>query len=129
MSEAALIKTIEEILSGEYDPVAAIVRGELKRGFKVIRPGDAPWFRAGDWRPESVASLSGNTVRLVLLHAFVSGKGAFTRTLKDIAEAGLAPSVIDPTPELAETLKRHGWFGKQVGRTFETHERVWQPKK
>lgn len=128
MSEAALVETIERILSRDYDPIAAIVMGEQDRGFKVIRPGDVPWFRAVDWRVASVASISNNRARLVLLHAFESGKGAFTRTIAGIHDAGLVPAVIDPTPELAAALKRRGWQVRHAGSTFETRENVWHPR-
>lgn len=127
MSQAALIRELEAILSGNYDPIAAIIKGERDRGFRVVRPGDANWFRAGDWRAESVASITGKTVRLVLLHGFQSGKGAFTRTVKAIEDIGFQPSVIDPTPEFAAALKRRHWRGKMMGRTFETRETVWRP--
>ena len=129
MTVGALLKELEAMLSDpHYDPIAAIVEGEKKRGFRVVRPGDTPWFRAVDWRAESVASISGNTVRLVLLHCFKSGKGAFTRTIKGIEDAGLRPTVIDPTREFAAMLTRRGWHGKQFGRTFATRETIWRPK-
>ena len=128
MSQASLVRAIEEMLSGSYDPLAAIVEGETKRGFRVVRPGDEPWFRAVDWRAASIASVSGKTVRLILLHSFESGKGAFTRTVENISNAGLMPTVIDPTPEFAAVLKRRGWHGKSVGQTFETRETIWHRK-
>lgn len=129
MSEAALVKTIERILSGNYDPVAAIVKGEQERGFKVIRPGDTPWFRANDWRAASVASINASCARLILLHAFESGKGAFTRTIDGVRHAGLTPAVIDPTAEFAAALKRRGWKGRLVGSSFEDRESVWRPRR
>ena len=128
MTVAALLKELEAMLSGNYDPIAAIVEGEKKRGFRVVRPGDEPWFRAVEWRAKSVASVSKDTVRLVLLHSFKSNKGAFTRTVQRIEEAGLRPTVIDPTPEFAAALKRHGWSGRLVGRSFETRETIWRLK-
>ncbi len=127
MSEAALIEFLERALSGEYDPVSAIVEGEEERGNIVIRPGDAGWLPTTDWRLETVCSLQGNTARLVLIHAKVERQGAFNRLLIATEAAGLKLAVIDPTPELASTLSRRGWSGKQVGRTFETRERVWAP--
>ena len=131
MSQAALIRAIAEILSQDdkYDPITAIADGEKKRGYRVVRPDDEPWFRATDWHHESVASVHGNIVRLVLLHSFESGKGAFTRTVKDICDAGFIPAVIDPTPEFAEALKRRGWHGRKRGRSFETYETVWRQRK
>lgn len=121
-----LLDLLDKMLSG-YDPVAVIVDGETARGFKVIRPGDAPWFRAADWRAASVASINGMKVRLVLLHSFQSGRGAMTRTIAGIKTAGLLPSIIDPTRELAATLTRRRWKSKYEGTTFEDRETVWTP--
>lgn len=128
MSQSALIRSIEDILSDSCDPVAAIIAHEQKRGYRVIRPGDTPWFRANDWRAASVASVSGTQVRLVLLHGFESGKGAFTRMVREIVAAGYKPSVIDPTPEFAAALKRRRWHGKRRGSTFENIETIWRPR-
>lgn len=121
-----LAELLDKMLSG-YDPVAAIVESETARGFKVVRPGDAPWFRAADWRAASVASINGVYARLVLLHAFESGKGAMTRTIESIKAAQLIPAVIDPTRELAATLTRRGWKSRHEGSTFEDMETVWRP--
>ena len=132
MSQAALMKAIDDYFSENginFDPVAAIVESEQKRNFRVIRPGDVPWFSADDWVPESVASVSGQLVRLVLLHAIEPGKGTFTRTLKELVDAGYNPAVIDPTEELAATLRRRGWKGRLCGSDFETFEYVWRPRK
>lgn len=115
---------LEKLLGG-YDPVAFIVESETARGFKIVRPGDAPWFRAMDWRLASVASIDGNVARLVLIHAFESGRGALTRTIDGIKQAGLIPVVIDPTRELAATLQKRGWRGSARGSTYETRETVW----
>ena len=129
MSEAALLAELEAMLNDpNYDPVAAIVEGEKQRGFRVIRPGDESWFRARDWKPESVASIDEGTVRLVLLDCHNSNSGTFTNTVIDIQNAGYKPAVIDPTPEFAAMLKRRGWRGKRVGHNFETFERIWRPK-
>lgn len=126
MSESALLAELHAMLNDpHYDPVAAIVESERKRGFLVIRPGDKPWFRIRDWRAESVASIDRDTVRLVLIHAVREGRGTFTRTVQGIEKAGLLPSVIEPNPEFAASLKRRGWVGKQVGRTFEDRETIW----
>lgn len=124
-----LVNILDKVLSGKYDPVSAILEGENARGFKVIRPGDTPWFRAMDWRHESIASIDGKRVRLVLLYAFESGKGAMTRTLSGIIEAGLKPAVIDPTRELAATLTKRGWKMRVEGSSFEDREDVWVPTK
>lgn len=122
--QTKLVGLLDKILSG-YDPVAIIVESETARGFKIVRPGDAPWFRAADWRAASIASINGNKVRLVLLHAFESGKGAFTRTVSGIVEAGMTPTVIDPTPQFSSMLKRRGFKPRDEGTTFEDRETVW----
>ena len=132
MSQAALIKAIDDFFSEKgvnFDPIAAIVKSEQKRNFRVIRPGDVPWFSSKDWVKESVVSVSGKLVRLVLLHAVEPGKGAFSRTLKGLVDAGYKPAVIDPTKEFAETLRRRGWKGRLCGSDFETFEYVWKPQK
>jgi hypothetical protein len=128
MPDAKLVNLIEKIMAGGYDPVAAIIENEEGRGFKIVRPGDAPWFRATDWQAASVASINGNVARLVLIHAFESGRGAMTRTIEAIKEAGLIPNIIDPTRELQATLRRRGWRSKRKGSTFEDTETVWYPR-
>lgn len=124
-----LLAMLDDLLSGRKDPVTAIVEGETARGFKVIRPGDVPWFRAVNWRCASVASIKGKRVRLVLLHAFEEGQGSLTNTLTAIAAAGLKPAIIDPTRELAATLTRRGWKMRIEGTDFEDREEVWTPTK
>ena len=106
----------------------AFIESEQARGFKIVRPGDTPWFRATDWRAASVASINGKFARLVLLHAFESGRGAMTRTFTAIKDAGLTPNVIDPTRELGATLKRRGWKSKHKGSSFQDRETVWFPQ-
>jgi hypothetical protein len=123
--KGSLLNLIEKIMDGGYDPVAAIAENEEARGFKIVRPGDAPWFQASDWRSASVASINGKRVRLVLLHALVSNAGAMTRTIEAIKAAGLTPNIIDPTLELQATLKRRGWKSKRSGSTFDDTETVW----
>lgn len=127
MSESALVEVVKRILAGGYDPVTAIVEDETERGFKVIRPGEASWFPASDWRAASVAAIDGETVRLVLIHSHESGKGAMTRMLAAIAAAGLKPTVLEPTPQLADTLRRWGWKPRDV-RLLLDRETVWSPK-
>lgn len=128
MPDIKLMGLLDKILSGTHDPVSAIVENEQGRGFKVIRPGDAPWFRATEWRAASVASLNGQQVRLVLIHAFESGRGALTRTLAAIRTSGLNPVIIDPTRELAAALRRRGWKSHVVGSNFDDRETVWKPR-
>lgn len=127
MPDTKLLQLIDKIVGGGYDPVAAIVDNEEERGFKIVRPGDVPWFRLGDWQAASVASINGNNVRLVLLHAIESDRGAMTRTIAAIMEAGLIPNIIDPTRELGETLKRRKWKHRIKGSTFEDRETIWFP--
>lgn len=119
-----LVELLDKMMSG-YDPVLAIVDSETARGFKVIRPGDAPWFSAVDWRADSVASINGVYARLVLLHAFESGRGAMTRTVENAKANGLIPVILDPTRELAATLRRRGWKPRDAGSTIEDRETIW----
>ena len=109
MSEAALLNLIVDVLSGKAAPDQAIVYHETASGFRVVRPGDEPWFPAADWKPASVASVDGDTARLVLLDAIRPGTGALTLCLALIAKHGLKPAIIAPTPELADALLRRGW--------------------
>jgi hypothetical protein len=129
MSEAALLAELEAILNDpNYDPVAAIVEGERKRGFHVIRPGDKPWFLAADWMSESVASVYGPMIRFVLIEARKPGTGAFTSMIERMRSTNYKPAVIEPTKEFAAMLKRRGWRGTATGHTFETRETIWRPK-
>lgn len=120
-----LADMLDKMLSGLHDPVATIIENETARGFKVVRPGDTPWFRAIDWRAASIASINGVYARLVLLHAFQSGRGSMTRTIEGAKNSGLIPIIIDPTRELATMLKRRGWRGREVEDTFGNREAVW----
>lgn len=122
MNETALLKLIEDVLSGKAAPDQAIVDHETARGFRVVRPGDEPWFPAADWKPVSVASVDGDTARLVLLDAIRPGTGALTLCLALIAKHGLKPAVIAPTPELADALLRRGWERRKGSA-----EIVWTP--
>jgi hypothetical protein len=129
MSESALLAELHAMLNDpDYDPVAAIVEGERKRGFHVIRPGEAAWFRIGDWKPESIASMYATTVRLVLIDAYRPGTGAFTRMIRDIEEIGGRPVVLEPTKEFAAMLKRRGWASKVTGKRTIERETIWRPK-
>lgn len=124
MPNPKLLDLVEKMLAGG-DPVALILEGERARGFRIIRPGDAPWFRAGDWRPASIASVDGMYARLVLLHAFESDRGAFTRTVEGIRAAHLIPTVIDPTREFAAMLKRRKWVENTHFPSHGSYEHVW----
>ena len=125
MSEAALVEVVKRILAGGYDPVTAIVEDETARGYKVVRPGDASWLPITDWRPASVASIDGNTVRLVLIHSYESGKGAMTKCLAAIESAGLKSVILEPTPQLADALRRRGWRGRRRSLPHGDHETIW----
>lgn len=127
MGTSALLAAVGHILNG-YDPVAAIVEGERERGFKIIRPGSAAWFRTDDWRPASVASIDGRRCRLVLLHAVESGRGAMTRTIAGIKDVGLVPVIVEPTRELAVALRKRDWRPRNEGSTFETFETIWMQR-
>lgn len=124
MSIAALADLVVRATSGQHDPLAAIVESETSRGFRVVRPGNVDWFPPADWRPASIASISGNQIRLVLLHAHTSNGGALTRLLDRTITYDV--SIIDPTAQLVAALKRRGWCGRTAGHSFETREQVWR---
>lgn len=127
--EAALVAMLDRIMSGSYDPVSEIVSAESLRGFFIIRPAQAVWFLASDWKPTSVASITPRGIaRLVLIDAVQPGTGALTRTLAAIQAAGLKPAVIDPNERLAKTLARRGWRGRLRGAAFEDRETIWTPR-
>lgn len=121
-----MLSILERIIDGTYDPVTAIVDSEVSRGNIVVRPGNQPWFSDDEWNPSSIASIRGVYVRLILLHANQQGRGSFTRTVEAIRRSGLTPLVIDPTNEFANALRRRGWKGKTVGKSFEDREDVWR---
>ncbi len=128
MSLSALLGMLDKALSGHYDPVADIASYEIARGRVVIRPGTAPWLPSEDWHRDTICSIDGQEARLILLVATRPGAGAFTRTLAGLALAGLRPAVIEPTRELAATLRRRGWGCDVIGRDFETRETSWRPR-
>lgn len=119
---------LEGILDGAADPIGEIVENEKIRGYEVIQLGDRPWLPASDWLPETICSLNGSIVRLVLIAARMPGTGALTRCLAGIERAGFIPNIVEPTDELQATLRRRGWRHKTHGRTFKTRETVWRPR-
>ena len=112
---STFLPRLEAMLEGKIDIPAMIRSDERKAGYKIVKPGDEPWLSVADWKPDTVVSRKGRTVRLVLLVAVAPGKGGFTRTVDAIEAAGLAPVVVAPTDNFAATLKRHGWRCRTIG--------------
>lgn len=123
----SLESLFEKVLQGDYNPSQAIADSERASGFRVIKPGEAPWLPAKDWNEGTVCSIDGMYARLVLIDAKMPGTGALTRTLAAIKADRLIPCIVDPTRELAATLSRRGWKSKQHGSTFEDRETRWTP--
>ena len=99
---------------------------ESAKGYRVVRPGDAPWLSKEDWRETIVVSVDGERVRLVLIHAKQPGRGAFTRLVDAVRGAGLIPCVMSPTKQLEDTLKRwKSWKWKRVERGVGMEREVW----
>jgi len=123
MSFAALVA---QILSDPRGPAEIIADDEAAKGFNVVRPGDAPWFAANEWKPASVASIDdAGRVRLVLIDAIRPGTGALRRALAEIRALELKPMIIEPTRELAATLTRNGWKHATYGGGMEAETRWW----
>jgi len=98
---------------------------EAEQGFEVI--DDAPWLNKSDWR-EIVVSQDSRRIRLVLLDAMFPGKGAFTRLIAGIWEAGLTPVIVEPNQSLIDWCNRHDYRSKIVGKKQLRHE-VWYPRR
>lgn len=125
MDSTAMAAAIERIFEHPLGASGVIFEDETAKGRKAVRPGDVSWFDPADWNPSSVASIFGNTVRLVLIDALRPGTGALTRMLSAIDAAGLRPVVVAPTREFAAALARRGWKRRSCGFGFE-HEEVWR---
>jgi len=127
MIPSTFLPQLEAMLSGKIDIPAMIRSAERKAGNKIVRPGDEPWLPLADWKPDTVVSRKGKTVRLVLLTAVKPGNGGFTRTVASIEAAGMTPVVVAPTGEFEATLKRRGWKGRLVDAGFESEKQYRHP--
>src|SRR6516164_8855455 len=93
-------------------PAARICEIEKALGHHVLPVGvTIPFaFDAKDWEPDSVVSLDGRRVRIVLITARTPGTGAFSRLVQNILRAGFKPVVVAPVgPEMPAILKHWGW--------------------
>lgn len=117
----ALIKSFE---SGADIP--EMMRADERSSQReVVMPGDVPWLPAADWHRDTVVSVKGHIVRLVLLRASNPGHGALKRLVSAIKDHGLRPVIIEPTIELQKTLLRWGWRGRYYGSGI-TSETRWK---
>ena len=103
---------------------------ERQAGRIAVRPGGRAWLSRRDWRADTLASIDGMIVRLIVLHARIERAGAFTRTLQAIDRIGRVPVVVEPLGPLVDVLMRKGWQARISGDSFETREAVyWPPAK
>jgi hypothetical protein len=80
-----------------------------------------------DWVENSVISLNGKEVRLVIVSAKHERSGAFTRLLAEIERAGLTPVICAPIGRVMPMLMRKwGWIESVRGEGFMRCEE-WRP--
>jgi hypothetical protein len=109
-------------------PAAAwLVRNEMQAGFRIVRPGQAPWLPLCDWHEDTIASTNQFRVRLVALIARDPGRGAFRRLVEAIQREGMVPVVVEPFNDLAQILTRWKWKHRLIGRGEFVHW-VWYPR-
>jgi hypothetical protein len=110
-------------------PAARVRQIEEQRGHHVLPVGiTVPFlFDAADWQPDSVVSLDGRRVRIVLVSARQPGSGALTRLVQRIALAGFAPVIVSPVGlTMPAILKHWGWRETVIGTGFDRSEE-WTP--
>lgn len=88
-----------------------------------------PWLPTRDWPDDIVVALACNHVRIVAIYTNQRGEGAFSRLITGIAQAGLRPTIICPTAEMADICKAWGWRQRFIGSTFKEREEQWFPPK
>jgi len=101
---------------------------EAQAGRAVVKPGEVPWLSTEEWKEDTVVSIEGYTVRLILLVAVRPGHGAFTRLIARLRRAGLKPAVVAPMPPFAAALERRGWRSRIIGTGYKAQE-VWYPRR
>jgi len=104
-----------------------IVATERAKGFQIVRPGEAEWFPRSDWRKNSICSVSGNRVRIVLIEAHHQKSGALVRLIAALQERELVPVVVEPHPRLAQRLAAWGWKNRRHG-AGDLAETIWYPR-
>ena len=123
-----MVERIEVALSLGVQIYSLMRADETAKGYRVVRPGEAPWLPRKDWHETVVVSVDGERVRLVAILAKQPGQRAFTRLVEAVRAAGMIPCVFEPTPELAATLKRWKWRERISGAGAE-REVWWEPRR
>jgi hypothetical protein len=104
---------------------ASILALEHAQGFEPVR--SAAWLNWNEWDSDSVFTLDGDRVRLVLIAAIQPGHGAFTRLIAAIEAAGLTPVLVEPSRLLIDWCNRHDWRSRRVGKGRHK-QHVWHPR-
>ena len=120
-----LIRAVMDDLTHEEGIPGALRDHERRRGFQVVAVGER-WLSPDDWHTDTVVTLAGQEVRLLLLRAHQERQGAFTRLVAAIQTDGLVPVVVCPTDRLMLTLYRHGWVAEERGEGIE-RETLFMP--
>lgn len=106
----------------EKSVFAGLIRQfEKDQGFELVE--EAPWLKLSEWN-EIVISRQEDRIRLVLLDARFPGKGALSRLIAGIKEAGLHPVIVEPIGLLEGWCEKHGWRRKSIGRG-EHRQVIW----
>lgn len=109
-------------------PIAAIAAAEKAKGHMVRHPGDEPWFPLSDW-DNSLISMEGRRVRIVMVRARIPGHGAFARMVYGILHAGLTPVVICPLEPMRLIVQLWHWHKHFSCGNFFEREETWVPTK
>lgn len=108
----------------EHIPAMLRLQEELA-DYRVVWPGDVPWFPVADWIGEScVVSIGpGRRVRLLMLLARKPGGGAFRRMIAGLQAEALVPVVVEPSPRLQRLLESWKWRSRRTSRGT-----IWYPR-
>lgn len=102
---------------------------EAEQGHTILQR-DAPLafaFSSEDWDADTLLTLNGKDVRIVLTNAVRPGSGAFGRLVRSIQTAGFNPVVISPVgPYMPVIMEKWGWREYVVGSGFRRC-REWRP--
>ena len=111
----------------EDGPATVIRRGEIEKGYRVLKPGDYSWYRERDWEGESVISQDGKNIRIVAIIAARRGRGTFSRLITEICRSGLRPVVVTPLMDMEDILVRWNWAAVISGGSYTDLEAQWFP--
>lgn len=98
-----------------YDPVRAMLKEEIARGYVPVPVGSVDWLPTADWHPRDVVSSDGVEVRIVAIAARNPGTGAFRRLIAGIEAAGMRPVVVCPLTDMEEIMRHWGWATVRIG--------------